>query len=94
MAPALLYILELYKVDVVKALDVRKEDLRLKFGEAFEDLMASSPTEKFSDIGNYEATKKELHDAIISPDRGEGGIACLQYQSDKGTPAFRPPWNR
>ena len=32
IAPALLYILELYRIDVVKALDVRKEDLRIKFG--------------------------------------------------------------
>lgn len=91
IAPALLYVLELYKVDVVKALDVRKEDLRLKFGEAFEDLMASSPEEKFSDIGDYEATKKELRAAIISPIEEKAVSRAYNIKPVKGILLFGPP---
>ena len=91
IAPAFLYIMELYKVDVVKALDVRKEDLRLKFGEAFEDLLATSPSEKFSDIGDYEATKKELHDAIISPIEEKAVSRAYNIKAIKGLLLFGPP---
>jgi transitional endoplasmic reticulum ATPase len=91
IAPTILYILELNKVDIVKALDVRKEDLRLKFGDAFEDLMASSPSEKFSDIGDYEATKKELHDAIISPIEEKAVSRAYNIKPVKGVLLFGPP---
>jgi SpoVK/Ycf46/Vps4 family AAA+-type ATPase len=91
IAPAALYILELNKIDIVKALDVRKEDLRLKFGEAFEDLMASSPSEKFSDIGDYEATKKELHDAIISPIEEKAVSRAYNIKPVRGVLLFGPP---
>ena len=91
IAPAMLYVLELNKIDVVKALDVRKEDLRLKFGEAFEDLMASSPSERFSDIGDYEATKKELKEAIISPIEEKAVARAYNIKPVKGVLLFGPP---
>ncbi len=91
IAPALLYILELYRIDVVKALDVRKEDLRIKFGEAFEDLSASTPTEKFSDIGDYEATKKELREAIVSPIEQKAVSRAYNIKPVKGVLLFGPP---
>jgi transitional endoplasmic reticulum ATPase len=91
IAPAFLYIMELYRVDVVKALDVRKEDLRLKFGEAFEDLLATSPTEKFADIGDYEATKKELKDAIVSPIEEKAVSRAYNIKAVKGVLLFGPP---
>jgi transitional endoplasmic reticulum ATPase len=91
IAPAFLYILESYKIDIVKALDVRKEDLRLKFGEAFEDLIASNPNEKFSDIGNYESTKKELREAIISPMEDKALSRAYNIKPVKGILLFGPP---
>ncbi len=91
IAPAALLILELYRIDIVKALDVRKEDLRMKFGDAFEDLAASSPTEKFSDIGNYESTKKELKEAIISPIEERAVSRAYNIQPVKGILLFGPP---
>jgi hypothetical protein len=48
---------------VVYSLDVRKEDLRMKFGDAFEDLSSETTRQKLSDVGNYEATKQELTDS-------------------------------
>lgn len=72
IAPIGLGILELYNVKVVKALDVKKQDTRMKFGEAFEDLQQGNVTETFDDIGNYENTKSELKDAIIAPIERKG----------------------
>ncbi len=91
IAPAFLYILELYRVDIVKALNVRKEDLRLKFGEAFEDLLASSPTEKFSDIGDYESVKRELKEAITSPIEQKAVSRAYNIKPVKGVLLFGPP---
>lgn len=91
IAVAFIYVLELYRVDVVKALEVRKEDLRLKFGEAFEDLLASNPNEKYSDIGDYEATKKELKEAIISPIEEKGISRAYNIRPVKGVLLFGPP---
>ena len=91
IAPAALYVLELNRIDIVKALEVRKEDLRLKFGEAFEDLMASSPSEKFGDIGDYEATKKELKEAIISPIEEKAVARAYNIKPAKGVLLFGPP---
>ncbi len=93
LAPAAVYVMELYGIGVVKALDVRKEDLRLKFGEAFEDLVASSPSERFSDIGNYEATKKELRDAVISPIENKALAKAYNIKPVKGILLFGPPGN-
>ena len=93
LAPAAVYVMELYGIGVVKALDVRKEDLRLKFGEAFEDLVASSPSEKFSDIGNYEATKKELRDAVISPIENKALAKAYNIKPARGILLFGPPGN-
>ena len=93
LAPAAVYVMELYGIGVVKALDVRKEDLRLKFGEAFEDLVASSPNEKFSDIGNYEATKKELRDAVISPIENKALAKAYNIKPARGILLFGPPGN-
>ncbi|MDE1871364.1 MAG: AAA family ATPase [Candidatus Micrarchaeota archaeon] len=91
IAPAFIYILELYKIDVVKALDVRKEDLRLKFGEAFEDLIYSNTSDKFSDIGDYEATKRELRSAIISPIEQKAVSRAYNIKPIKGVLLFGPP---
>jgi SpoVK/Ycf46/Vps4 family AAA+-type ATPase len=91
IAVAFVYIIELYRVDIVKALEVRKEDIRLKFGEAFEDLLASSPSEKFSDIGNYESTKVELKEAIVSPIEDKALSRAYNIKPVRGVLLFGPP---
>jgi hypothetical protein len=91
---AILFILETAGVDIVYSLDVRKEDLRMKFGDAFEDLASETTRERFSDIGNYESTKRELTDSIIFPIEEKGGFEGLQREARTGGPAFRPARNR
>jgi SpoVK/Ycf46/Vps4 family AAA+-type ATPase len=88
---ALVYLLELYNVNIVKALDVRKQDIRMKFGEAFEDLHSGDVSETFASIGDYEATKRELHDAIISPLEERGIARAYKINPAKGILLFGPP---
>jgi SpoVK/Ycf46/Vps4 family AAA+-type ATPase len=91
IAPAVLYILELYNVKIVKALDVKKQDIRMKFGEAFEDLQSENYTGSFADIGNYDATKKELYDAVIAPIEERGISRAYNVKPAKGILLFGPP---
>ena len=91
LAPAALYVLGLYNIDIVKALDVRKQDIRMRFGEAFEDLQSESFSGSFSDIGDYEATKKELHDAVIAPIEERGISRAYNVKPAKGILLFGPP---
>ncbi len=58
IAPCTLYILELYNVNIVQALAVKKQDIRMKFGEAFEDLQSENFSGTFAEIGNYERQKR------------------------------------
>ena len=91
VAVAMVYLLELYSVNIVKALDVRKQDIRMKFGEAFEDLHSGNVTETFASIGDYESTKRELHDAIISPLEQRGIARAYKINPAKGILLFGPP---
>ena len=86
-----LFVLESFSIEVVYSLDVRKEDLRMKFGDAFEDLSSESTREKFSDIGNYESTKKELQDAIIFPIEQKGVSRAYNVKPVRGVLLFGPP---
>ena len=88
---AAVFALEFAGVDVVYSLDVRKEDLRMKFGDAFEDLSSESTREKFSDIGNYESTKKELKDSIIFPIEEKGVSRAYNVKPVRGVLLFGPP---
>lgn len=91
IAPATFYMMEYYDIGLVKTLDVRKQDIRMKFGEAFEDLGASNSSERFSDIGNYDSTKKEIRDAIIAPIEERGISRTYNIQPAKGLLFFGPP---
>ena len=91
VAIAIVYLLELYNVNIVKAREVRKQDIRMKFGEAFEDLRGSEVSETFASIGNYEATKRELHDAIISPLEQRDIARAYKISPVKGILFFGPP---
>ncbi|MGC8687289.1 MAG: AAA family ATPase [Candidatus Micrarchaeia archaeon] len=91
IAPALLYLLEFLNFKVVKSLDVRKQDIRMKFGEAFEDLSTGTSHETFDSIGNYDATKKEIKEAIITPIEQRGISKAYNIKPSKGILLFGPP---
>lgn len=91
VAPALAYVLQLYDIDIIKALEVKKMDMRRKFGEAFEDLQVERGMEKFSDIGDYENTKKELVDAILGPLEERDVAEAYAITPIKGLLFFGPP---
>jgi transitional endoplasmic reticulum ATPase len=91
IAPAAFYMLEYYDINMVRVLDVKKQDIRMKFGDAFEDLSASDQRETFDDIGNYESTKKELKEGIISPIEQKGVSHAYNIEPTKGILFFGPP---
>ncbi len=91
IAPAAFYMLEYYDINMVRVLDVKKQDIRMKFGEAFEDLAGGNQTETFDDIGNYDSTKKELKEAIILPIEERGVSHAYNIKPTKGVLFFGPP---
>ncbi len=91
IAPAMLYVLEFFNIKVVNTLDMRKQDLRMKFGEAFENLEGGNAQETFDDIANYESTKKELVDAVLSPIEEPGISKAYNVKPAKGILFFGPP---
>ncbi len=91
IGPASFYMLEYYEVNIVKSLDVRKQDIRMRFGEAFEDLGQGDPDLTFDDIGNYDETKKELREAIINPIEQRAISRAYNVQPTKGILFFGPP---
>ncbi len=91
ITPAALYIMEYYEINVVQSLEVRKRDTRMRFGEAFEDLEEGSSDETFSDIGNYDSTKKELRDAVLAPIEQRAISRAYNVKPAKGILFFGPP---
>ncbi len=91
IAPVVFYMLEYYDINVVKVLEVRKQDVRSRFGDAFEDLEGGNVSETFDDIGNYEYTKRELKETIISPIEEHGISQAYGIKPSKGILFFGPP---
>ncbi len=91
LAPAGLYIMEANDINPVRALEVKKQDIRMKFGEAFEDLAAGNVDVTFDDIGNYEATKRELKETVLAPIEQRGISRAYNVEPAKGILFFGPP---
>ncbi len=91
VAPVLMYVMQLKGIDIIKVQEVRKKDIRMEFGEAFESLGRGATKETFKDIGGYEATKKELHDAILAPIEQRGVSKAYNVKPTKGVLFFGPP---
>ncbi len=90
ITPLVLVLLELNDIDIVRALDVMKQDFMGKFGEAFEDLTSGS-RETLDDIGNYEHTKEELREAILQPIEHKEIEGAYNIKPAKGILLFGPP---
>ncbi|MCL4379321.1 MAG: AAA family ATPase [Candidatus Marsarchaeota archaeon] len=85
------YLLESSGVNVTKSLEIRKQDLRMKFGEAFEDLEAGNVNETFDNIANYAATKRELTEAVLAPIEERAISKAYNVKPAKGILFFGPP---
>ena len=81
---------EYYDVDVVKALRMRQQDVRMKFGEAFESL-DNIESQHFKDIANYDYTKNELKQTIIDPMEMKSYSQVYGVMPAKGVLFFGPP---
>ncbi len=93
IAPLALALLALYNINVVKALDVRKQDIRIKFGEAFEDMQTESANETFDNIADYKEVKREMMRSIIYPIEQRGVSRAYNIRPVKGVLLFGPPGN-
>jgi SpoVK/Ycf46/Vps4 family AAA+-type ATPase len=93
ICPLGVYLLELYNFDVFKALEVRKRDIRMKFGESFEDLQSEGTNETFDDIADYTEVKKEMMRSIIGPIEQRGVSRKYGIKPVKGVLLFGPPGN-
>ena len=88
--PLFLFTLEAAGIDVVKALDVMKQDILTKFGVAFEDLTQGTH-ETLADVADYEETKKELGEAILAPTEHREISGAYGVKPAKGILLFGPP---
>ncbi len=93
IAPFVIYLLELYGINIVDALNVKKNDLRMKFGDTFEDLSTGMTNETFDDIADSEAVKEELKESIIAPLELKGISKAYNMTPIKGVLLFGPPGN-
>ncbi|ASI14056.1 CDC48 family ATPase of the AAA+ class [Candidatus Mancarchaeum acidiphilum] len=91
IAPIAFYLMELYNYEISNALNIKKNDIRMKFGEAFEDLSSGSTKETFDDIADYETIKAELRESIISPLEQKGVSKAYNIAPIKGVLLFGPP---
>ncbi len=91
IAPLMLYVFAIYNIDIVKVLEVRKQDLRMKFGEAFEELEVGKTNERLEDVANYDTVKAELKDAILGPIEERGISRAYNVEPSKGIVFFGPP---
>jgi len=88
--PIVILFLEFYDVPIVQALAVMKQDVRGKFGEAFEDISGGG-RETLDDVADYEHTKEELKEAILAPIEHRELQAAYGIKPAKGILLFGPP---
>ncbi|MGC8587177.1 MAG: AAA family ATPase [Candidatus Micrarchaeia archaeon] len=88
--PIVIFLLEFYDVPIVQALAVMKQDVREKFGAAFEDISGGG-RETLDDVADYEHTKEELKEAILAPIEHRELQAAYGIKPAKGILLFGPP---
>ena len=90
ITPFAIFSLEINNIDVVRALEVMKQDFLGKFGESFEEFSTGS-RETLDDIANYNETKKELKEAILAPIEHREISGAYNVKPTKGILLFGPP---
>lgn len=90
VAPPLLFAFELSDIEVVRTLQVMKQDFLEIFGEVFEELTPGTK-ETLDDVSNYEQTKKEIREALIAPIDHREIVGAYHIHPPKGILLFGPP---
>jgi len=85
------FLLESFGYEPSLEIEVVKKDMAKKFAAiGIEDLSFGS-NEKFSDIGNYEETKKEIYESIVLPIEEKAMGGAYGIKPVKGILLFGPP---
>jgi len=90
ITPPVLFFLEYNDVQVVRALEVMKQDFRGRFGSVFEDLTTGT-RETLDDVANYDDVKQELKEAILAPIEKRELAGAYNIKPPKGILLFGPP---
>ncbi len=86
---AIIFFFESQGIEIVKALDVMKQDFLSKFGEMGNALV--TPTETFADVADYDNVKKELIEAVVTPIEHREITGAYGVTPAKGILLFGPP---
>jgi SpoVK/Ycf46/Vps4 family AAA+-type ATPase len=87
----IIWLLESYGYEPSLEIDVVKKDMEKKFlSVGIEDLSFGSNV-KFSDIGDYEETKKEIYESIVLPIEEKAMGGAYGIKPVKGILLFGPP---
>jgi len=89
VTPAFLFALESQNIEVVKVLDVMKQDILGKFGALATDM--ATPKETFDDVADYDNIKQELNDAVLAPIERKDIAGAYGVKPAKGILLFGPP---
>ena len=85
----MVFLFESQNIEIVKALDVMKQDFLSKFGDVGNALV--TPTETFADVADYDNVKKELIEAVITPIEHREITGAYGVTPAKGILLFGPP---
>ena len=90
ITPLLLLAFESQSIEVVKVLDVMKQDVLGRFGALMEDL-TSGAKETFADVADCESIKKELTESVLAPIEHRELASAYGVKPAKGILLFGPP---
>ncbi len=90
LAPLLYLLMESNGVNIVRTLDVAKQDFIEKFNEGVEEIAANA-RETLNDVANYDQTKEELKAAILAPIEHREISGAYNVKPAKGILLFGPP---
>ncbi len=88
--PLAYFVLEYNGLNLVRTLDVVKQDFLGKFSENVEEL-TSGAKETLNDVANYTETKEELRAAVLAPIEHREIAGAYNIKPTKGILLFGPP---
>ncbi len=90
LAPLVYLVIESKGINLVRTLDVAKEDFIQQFNDGVEEFVGNA-RETLKDVANYDQTKEELKTAILAPIEHREISGAYNVKPAKGILLFGPP---